>query len=221
MTTRPLLRAALLASVFLSAPAFVQAGPNAMPATATDGPSAAPMDESQAGEFKMTVDSIAQKPLTLDAVYGSPSLNGRAPMGLKLSPDGRLVTSLRPRKDEGNRMDLWAMDTETGEEYMLVDSKKVGSGARKAASKVRQFGNTKAGKVLKGTGHHHLLIDVEPVEAGATVAADEQHIHFGKGQTETEIELTPGEHTLRLQLADFAHRSYGPELGAAIKVTVE
>ena len=129
MTTRPLLRAALLASVFLSAPAFAQAGPNAMPATATDGPSAAPMDESQAGEFKMTVDSIAQKPLTLDAVYGSPSLNGRAPMGLKLSPDGRLVTSLRPRKDEGNRMDLWAMDTETGEEYMLVDSKKVGSGA--------------------------------------------------------------------------------------------
>lgn len=129
MTTRPLLRAALLASVFLSASAFAQAGPSATTAPATDGPSAAPMDASQAGEFQMTVDSIAQKPLTLDAVFGSPSLNGRAPMGLKLSPDGSLVTSLRPRKDEGNRMDLWAMDTATGEEYMLVDSKKVGSGA--------------------------------------------------------------------------------------------
>ncbi len=135
MSTRPLLRAALLASVFLSAPALAQAGPNgdaqgeAEAGATAQGPSAAPMDEGQAGEFQMTVDSIPQKALTLDAVFGSPSLNGRAPMGLKLSPDGSLVTSLRPRKDEGNRMDLWAMNTATGEEYMLVDSKKVGSGA--------------------------------------------------------------------------------------------
>ena len=48
---------------------------------------------------------------------------------MKLSPDGTLLTSLKPRPDEKDRLDLWAMDTRTGVERMLVDSKKTGSGA--------------------------------------------------------------------------------------------
>ena len=67
--------------------------------------------------------------LTLDRVFGSPDLSGSQPRGLRLSPDGTLLTSLRPRADEKERLDLWARDTRTGEERMLVDSKKVGSGA--------------------------------------------------------------------------------------------
>ena len=47
----------------------------------------------------------------------------------RLSPDGTLLTSLRPRADEKSRYDLWALDTRTGRERMLVDYKKVGSGA--------------------------------------------------------------------------------------------
>lgn len=77
-----------------------------------------------------------------------------------------------------------------------------------------------AGVPEAGTGHHHLLIDTEPTAKGDVVAADEKHIHFGKGQTETEIALAPGEHTLRLQFADGIHRSYGPQLAAQISVNV-
>jgi hypothetical protein len=77
-----------------------------------------------------------------------------------------------------------------------------------------------AGEVVPGTGHHHVIVDGSGVEAGVAVPADTTHIHFGKGQTETDLELTPGEHTLTLQLADGLHRSYGPALTSTIKVTV-
>jgi hypothetical protein len=76
-----------------------------------------------------------------------------------------------------------------------------------------------AGAVEAGSGHHHILIDAEPVAAGMPVPKDEQHLHFGKGQTETTVALTPGEHVLSLQFADGIHRSYGPALSASIKVT--
>ena len=67
--------------------------------------------------------------LTLKRIFASPDLAGDQPRALKLSPDGRLVTSLRPRADEKDRYDLWAMDTTTGVWRMLVDSRKVGTGA--------------------------------------------------------------------------------------------
>ncbi|ODP36120.1 S9 family peptidase [Sphingomonas turrisvirgatae] len=69
------------------------------------------------------------RPLTLERVFANPALDGSAPRALKLSPDGRLVTLLRNRADEKERYDLWAMDTATGKWRMLVDSKKVGTGA--------------------------------------------------------------------------------------------
>lgn len=72
----------------------------------------------------------------------------------------------------------------------------------------------------KTSGHHHLIIDAEGVKTGEMVPMDKQHIHYGKGQTSATIELAPGEHTLRLQFADGAHRSYGPEMSAVIKVKV-
>ena len=72
----------------------------------------------------------------------------------------------------------------------------------------------------KTSGHHHLIIDADGIKAGSVVPMDKQHIHYGKGQTSATVELTPGEHTLRLQFADGAHRSYGAEMSAAIKVTV-
>jgi hypothetical protein len=73
----------------------------------------------------------------------------------------------------------------------------------------------------KKSGHHHILVDLPAIPAGEPIPADEHHIHFGKAQTETEVKLTPGDHTLTLQLADGAHRSYGPEMSATIKVHVE
>jgi hypothetical protein len=76
-----------------------------------------------------------------------------------------------------------------------------------------------AGAVEAGSGHHHILIDAEPVAAGMPVPKDDQHLHFGKGQTEAIVPLTPGEHVLSLQFADGIHRSYGSALSASIKVT--
>ncbi|MCP1471082.1 dipeptidyl-peptidase-4 [Sphingobium sp. OAS761] len=71
----------------------------------------------------------AEEKLTLERVFGSPDLAGPQPRALKLSPDGSLVTLLKPRPDEKERLDLWAIDTRTGEQRMLVDSRKTGSGA--------------------------------------------------------------------------------------------
>jgi dipeptidyl-peptidase-4 len=71
----------------------------------------------------------AQQPLTLRRLFESPDLAGTQPRALQFSPNGTLLTELRPRPDEKSRYDLWARDTRTGKEWMLVDSKKVGSGA--------------------------------------------------------------------------------------------
>jgi len=77
-----------------------------------------------------------------------------------------------------------------------------------------------AGEIVAGSGHHHLLIDVDPIAAGTPVPADEKHIHFGKGQTETEVTLPPGTYRLTAQFANGAHQSFGPAMSQTIKVTV-
>ncbi|WP_294080311.1 DPP IV N-terminal domain-containing protein [Sphingomonas sp.] len=78
----------------------------------------------------MPVEAATQRSdLTLERVFASPDLAGSTPRALKLSPDGRYVTVLRNRPDDGQRFDLWAMDTTTGEWRMLVDSLKLGTGA--------------------------------------------------------------------------------------------
>ncbi len=73
--------------------------------------------------------ALAQQQLTLERVFANPDLSGPQPRALKLSPDGKLVTLLKPRADEKERLDLWAIDSATGAERMLVDSRKTGSGA--------------------------------------------------------------------------------------------
>ena len=77
-----------------------------------------------------------------------------------------------------------------------------------------------AGTTEAKTGHHHIIVDGEGVKPGTVVPADDTHIHFGKGQTETELKLAPGKHTLTLQFADGAHQSYGPKLSTTITITV-
>ena len=82
-----------------------------------------------AADAPPAVQAPVSEKLTLARVFGNPDLNGPAPRALKLSPDGKLVTLLRNRSDEKERYDLWAMDTSSGQWRMLVDSKKVGTGA--------------------------------------------------------------------------------------------
>ena len=78
-----------------------------------------------------------------------------------------------------------------------------------------------AGEIIEGTGHHHIIINDGPSQLEAVVGADDTHIHFGKGQEETELELTPGNYTLTLQFADGFHRSYGETMSATINIVVE
>jgi hypothetical protein len=78
-----------------------------------------------------------------------------------------------------------------------------------------------AGDMTTNTGHHHLLINAENIPNGAVIPADEKHIHFGKGQTETEVSLPPGKYKLTMQFANGAHLSYGPQLSKSIDVVVK
>lgn len=78
-----------------------------------------------------------------------------------------------------------------------------------------------AGDMTEGTGHHHVLIDGKPLPKGEVVPANDHSIHYGKGQTEADIKLPPGDHTLTLQFADGAHRSYGPQWSQTITVHVK
>ena len=77
-----------------------------------------------------------------------------------------------------------------------------------------------AGQTEQNTGHHHLIVDGAPIPEGQVVPADATHLHFGKGQTETELHLTPGKHTLTLQFANGAHVSYGETMSSTISITV-
>lgn len=78
-----------------------------------------------------------------------------------------------------------------------------------------------AGVFDKNTGHHHIIINGGPVAVESIVPADEMNIHYGAGQTETELTLEPGEYTLTMQLADGAHRSYGEAFSETITIIVE
>jgi len=78
-----------------------------------------------------------------------------------------------------------------------------------------------AGTMDSNTGHHHLLINGDSMKVGESIPFDEKHLHFGKGQTETEVTLPPGTYKLTMQFANGAHQSYGPGLSKTITVTVK
>jgi Domain of unknown function (DUF4399) len=78
-----------------------------------------------------------------------------------------------------------------------------------------------AGDILANSGHHHLLINLDAIPAGESVPFTEQHLHFGKGQTDAEIKLAPGVYKLTAQFANGAHQSYGKAMSDSITVTVK
>jgi hypothetical protein len=79
-----------------------------------------------------------------------------------------------------------------------------------------------AGTDKPNSGHHHLLIDAKLEDYNAPIPADATHIHYGKGQTETQIELKPGKHTLQDVFGDKNHIPHDPQLQSdVITITVE
>ncbi len=72
------------------------------------------------------------------------------------------------------------------------------------------MGVAPAGVQKAGTGHHHLVIDAELPPLDLPVPKSATYRHFGKGQTEVELDLAAGEHTLQLLLADHLHIPHDP-----------
>lgn len=85
------------------------------------------------------------------------------------------------------------------------------------------LGVAPAGVEREATGHHHLLVDLNELPASdKPIPADERHIHFGGGQTQTTLELPPGEHTLQLLVGDHLHVPHNPPvMSDKITITVE
>ena len=77
-----------------------------------------------------------------------------------------------------------------------------------------------SGKVGKGTGHHHIIINGGPMRKGLGIPTDDMHPHYGKGQTEASLKLAPGDYKLTMQFADGLHRSFGKRWAATISIKV-
>ena len=89
---------------------------------------------------------------------------------------------------------------------------------------LKGMGVAPAGTKVDNTGHHHLLIDTDEssLDMSAPLPATDKIVHFGKGQTETQITLAPGKHTLELLFADYTHTPFEPVLHSKkITITVE
>ena len=69
-----------------------------------------------------------------------------------------------------------------------------------------------AGTNKPNSGHHHLLIDAPLPAFDREIPSDLNHVHFGRAQTEAEVTLTPGDHTLQLLLGDHEHLAHDPPI---------
>ncbi|HEY8027180.1 MAG TPA: DUF4399 domain-containing protein [Burkholderiaceae bacterium] len=82
------------------------------------------------------------------------------------------------------------------------------------------LGIAPAGVEKEGTGHHHLLIDTSlPNDLTVPIPFSDKYRHFGGGQTEAELSLAPGKHTLQLLFANAQHRPlYKTESGGEVAI---
>ena len=79
-----------------------------------------------------------------------------------------------------------------------------------------------AGTSEPNTGHHHLLVDADVPALDQPIPKDANHLHYGQAQTEAQVELTPGQHTLQALLGDGNHVPHDPPvMSDQITVTVE
>ncbi len=92
------------------------------------------------------------------------------------------------------------------------------------------MGVAPAGTEKENTGHHHIFINRPPLGEGAEdaelmengVPTDDNHRHFGGGQTEVTLDLPAGTHTLQLVLGDEFHVPHNPPVVSdVITITVK
>jgi dipeptidyl-peptidase-4 len=160
---------------------------------------------------------VPQKKLTIERIFASPPISGPTPRLLKLSPDGRYAALLKPRAEDRERFDLWAMDSSTGQLKMLVDSTKIGGGEISEAEKMRRerarVGGSKGiveyewapdGKSILApvdgdlyladvaTGAIRRLTSTPQTEIDAHVSEGGRYVSFVRDQNLYAIDLTSG-----------------------------
>jgi hypothetical protein len=80
---------------------------------------------------------------------------------------------------------------------------------------LKNMGIAPAGENRPNSGHHHLLVDTDLPPLNQPIPNDPHHLHFGAGQSEAQITLTPGDHTLQLLLGDYRHVPHSPPVMSA------
>lgn len=84
------------------------------------------------------------------------------------------------------------------------------------------MGVAPAGVEKAKTGHHHLIINAPLPAADDPIPADDNHRHFGGGQTQVTLDLPAGQHTLQMLLGDHNHIPHNPVVASEqITITVK
>src|SRR5215510_13214437 len=99
------------------------------------------------------------------------------------------------------------------------DGQTLNAGRIKIWFGARNIGVAPAGVTFANTGHHHLLINVPIPPLDEPIPNTKNHLHFGAGQTEALIDLTPGTYTLQLLMGDAEHVPHDPPITSK-KITI-
>ncbi len=135
---------------------------------------------------------------------------------------GAALQVLPALADESKPMSLPKTAAPAGVELYIISPKDGDTVGKEVTVRfgLRGMGVSPAGMMKEGTGHHHLLIDADALPPlDQPIPADDHHKHFGGGQTETKVTLTPGKHTLQLDLGDALHMQFDPPI-VSKKITV-
>ena len=109
--------------------------------------------------------------------------------------------------------ELYFIEPQDGKTYSTEVSVKFG---------LKDFGVAPAGYNIPNTGHHHLIINAELPDLTLPIPANENYVHFGLGQTETNLSLEPGTYTLQLLMGNYLHIPHeNPLFSKVISITVE
>jgi hypothetical protein len=120
--------------------------------------------------------------------------------------------------------ELISPSPENAEVYFIQPTDgQIVKGKFKISFGLKNMGVAPAGTDRKNTGHHHLLIDTEVLpDMTQPLPSTDKIKHFGGGQTETEITLSPGQHTLQLILGNHVHVPHSePVISSKITITVK
>jgi Domain of unknown function (DUF4399) len=99
------------------------------------------------------------------------------------------------------------------------DGQTLSAGRIKIWFGARNIGVAPAGVTFANTGHHHLLINEPMPPLDEPIPNTKNHLHFGAGQTEAFIDLTPGTYTLQLLMGDAEHVPHDPPITSK-KITI-